>query len=161
MTTAEYNSCVDEHSDNVYRFILKNIKDEEKAKDIVQESFVKMWIKVEDISYKKSRSYLFSTAYHTMIDMIRKDKHQGELDNKAFNEYSSSRQYSDAEEIINKAVDKLPEIQRTVILLRDYEGYSYQEIGEITNLTESQVKVYIFRARKFLKNFIGSLDKVI
>lgn len=161
MTTAEYNSCVDEHSDNVYRFILKNIKDEEKAKDIVQESFVKMWIKVEDISFKKSRSYLFSTAYHTMIDMIRKEKHQGELDNKAFNEYSSSRQYSDAEEIINKAVDKLPEIQRNVILLRDYEGYSYQEIGEITNLSESQVKVYIFRARKFLKNYIGSLDKVI
>lgn len=161
MTTAEYNSCVDEHSDNVYRFILKNIKDEEKAKDIVQESFVKMWIKVEDISFKKSRSYLFSTAYHTMIDMIRKDKHQGELDNKAFNEYSSSRQYSDAEEIISKAVDKLPEIQRNVILLRDYEGYSYQEIGEITNLSESQVKVYIFRARKFLKNYIGSLDKVI
>lgn len=161
MTTAEYNSCVDEHSDNVYRFILKNIKDEEKAKDIVQESFVKMWIKVEDISFKKSRSYLFSTAYHTMIDMIRKEKHQGELDNKAFNEYSSSRQYSDAEEIIHKAVDKLPEIQRTVVLLRDYEGYSYQEIGEITNLTEPQVKVYIFRARKFLKNFIGSLDKVI
>jgi len=161
MTTAEYNQIVDEHSDNVYRFILKNIKDEDKAKDVVQESFTKMWIKVADISFEKSRSYLFSTAYHTMIDMIRKEKHQGELDNKAFNEYSSDRQYSDLSELLSQAVERLPEVQRTVILLRDYEGYSYQEIGEITNLKESQVKVYIFRARKFLKNYIGSLDKVI
>ena len=161
MTTAEYNTCVDEHSDNVYRFILKNIKDEDKAKDVVQESFAKMWVKVEDIDYKKSRSYLFSTAYHTMIDMIRKDKKQGELDERAFNEYSSNRQYSDIGEILSKAVAQLPEIQRNVLLLRDYEGYSYDEIGEITNLNESQVKVYIFRARKFLKNYIGSLDKVI
>lgn len=161
MTTAEYNACVDEHSDNVFRFILKNIKDEDKAKDIVQESFTKMWVKVEEIDYKKSRSYLFSTAYHTMIDMIRKDKKQGEMNEKAYNEYSSDRHYSDASEILSKAVELLPEIQKNVLLLRDYEGYSYDEIGEITNLNASQVKVYIFRARKFLKNYIGSLDKVI
>lgn len=161
MTTAEYNTCVDEYSDNVYRFILKNIKDEDKAKDVVQESFTKMWIKVEDISFEKSRSYLFTTAYHTMIDMIRKEKFQGELNLRAFNSYATERQFSDASEVLSKAVAKLPEIQRTVILLRDYEGYSYEEIGEITNLNESQVKVYIFRARQFLKNYIGSLDKVI
>jgi RNA polymerase sigma-70 factor (ECF subfamily) len=56
---------------------------------------------------------------------------------------------------------KLPEIQRSVILLRDYEGYNYAEIGEITNLNESQVKVYIFRARTFLKNYIGAMENVI
>jgi len=55
----------------------------------------------------------------------------------------------------------LPEIQRSVVLLRDYEGYSYNEIAEITGLSESQVKVYIFRARTFLKNYIGSLEIVI
>jgi len=62
---------------------------------------------------------------------------------------------------LNKAVDKLPEIQKSVVLLRDYEGCSYEEIGKITHLTESQVKVYIYRARVFLKNYIGSLDRVI
>jgi RNA polymerase sigma-70 factor (ECF subfamily) len=64
-------------------------------------------------------------------------------------------------EILNQAVQKLSETQRSVILLRDYEGYSYQEIGEITGLSEAQVKVYIFRARVFLKNYIGSMDAVI
>ena len=58
-------------------------------------------------------------------------------------------------------MDKLPEIQKSVILLRDYEGYDYLEIGKITNLTESQVKVYIFRARAFLKSYIGKLEVVI
>jgi RNA polymerase sigma-70 factor (ECF subfamily) len=46
-------------------------------------------------------------------------------------------------------------------MLRDYEGYSYEEIASITGLTESQVKVYIFRARMFLKNYIGSIETVI
>jgi RNA polymerase sigma-70 factor (ECF subfamily) len=64
-------------------------------------------------------------------------------------------------EIITLAIERLPEIQRTVIMLRDYEGYSYKEIGEITNLNESQVKVYIYRARVALKDYIGSLEKVI
>jgi RNA polymerase sigma-70 factor (ECF subfamily) len=48
-----------------------------------------------------------------------------------------------------------------VILLRDYEGYSYQEIGGITGLSESQVKVYIFRARKALKAYLVRMDNVI
>jgi len=64
-------------------------------------------------------------------------------------------------ERVNEAVGKLPEIQRIVITLRDYEGYSYQEIGEITGLGESQVKVYIYRARLFLKNYIGKIDVLI
>ena len=72
-----------------------------------------------------------------------------------------SRQYSDLKEILNEALEKLPEIQKSVVLLRDYEGYNYTEIGEITGLKESQVKVYIFRARKFLKEYIGAMENVI
>jgi RNA polymerase sigma factor (sigma-70 family) len=161
MTTQEYNLCVDQHADGVYRFILKNIKDEDRARDIVQDSFEKMWTKVADIAYSKSKSYLFTTAYHTMIDAIRKDKNQSPLDDAAFNSHSVNNHYSDLKEVLNEAVAKLSEIQRHVIMLRDYEGYSYQEIGEITGLNESQVKVYIYRARTFLKNYIGKMDVVI
>ncbi|NQU82229.1 MAG: RNA polymerase sigma factor, partial [Bacteroidetes bacterium] len=50
MTTEEYNKCVDNYSDNVYRFILKNLRDEDKAKDVVQDTFEKMWVKAADIS---------------------------------------------------------------------------------------------------------------
>ncbi len=161
MTTAQYNQCVDDHADGVYRFILKNIRDEDKARDIVQDCFEKMWVKRAEINGEKARSYLFTAAYHTMIDAIRKDRHQTELDEAAFNRHADSRQYSDLKEVLNQAVARLPDIQRSVVLLRDYEGYSYQEIGEVTGLNESQVKVYIYRARTFLKNYIGKMDAVI
>jgi RNA polymerase sigma-70 factor (ECF subfamily) len=62
---------------------------------------------------------------------------------------------------LDKALNTLNEIQRSVILLRDYEGYSYEEIGEITGSNESQVKVYIYRARLALKQYIGSLENVL
>jgi RNA polymerase sigma-70 factor (ECF subfamily) len=161
MTTTEYNCCVDDFADGVYRFILKNIKDEDKAKDIVQDSFIKMWDKVADISYEKARSYLFTTAYHTMIDQIRREKKQTTLDDAFLKSLTIENHYSDLKEVLDAALEQLPEIQKSVILLRDYEGYSYDEIGEITNLNESQVKVYIYRARLFLKNYIGELERVL
>jgi RNA polymerase sigma-70 factor (ECF subfamily) len=77
------------------------------------------------------------------------------------NTLTDTRQYSDLKQILNEAVNKLPEMQKSVIMLRDYEGYSYQEIGEITGLNESQVKVYIYRARIFLKEYIGSMENLV
>jgi RNA polymerase sigma factor (sigma-70 family) len=161
MTVSEYNSCVDKYSDGVYRFILKNIKDDDTARDIVQESFVKMWEKVKDISSEKAKSYLFTTAYHTMIDHIRKTQRLSPLEGTYENRLQDYNSFNDLKGIIDEAVARLPEIQRTVVLLRDYEGYAYDEIGEITGLNESQVKVYIFRARTTMKQYISSLDLVI
>lgn len=161
MTTEDYNKCVDDYSDGVYRFILHNIHDTDKAKDIVQDSFLKMWEKVEEIDVKKSKSYLFTTAYHTMIDVIRRDKKQTSFDGIEYNAIAPNTEFLGLKDIIKNAVNQLPEIQRSVVMLRDYEGYSYEEIGNITNLNESQVKVYIYRARVFLKEYIGSLEAVM
>lgn len=159
MTVSEYNNCVDQFSDNLYRFILKNIKDDEKARDVVQDAFLKLWDKVKEIPFEKAKSWLFSTGYNRMIDVIRKEQRVSSMENAP--EPSHSNQYSDLNEILHEAVNQLPELQRNVVMLRDYEGYSYKEIGEITNLNESQVKVYIFRARKFLKEYIGSIEAVL
>lgn len=161
MTLREYNQCVDQYADAVYRFILKNIRDTERAQDVVQDSFTKMWEKVEDVAAEKAKSYLFTTAYHTMIDVIRKEKRQTLIEEAHLNLRYTSNDYSDLKEVLDEALTHLPEIQRSVLMLRDYEGYSYQEIGEITGLNEPQVKVYIFRARTTLKKFIVSLDSVI
>lgn len=161
MNVKEYNQSVDLYSDNVFRFILKNIRDEERARDIVQDSYEKLWRNAENVSYEKVKSYLFTTAYHTMIDVLRKDKRQTFMADHHIPEDVHDRQYSDLSEILNEAVKLLPEIQRTVILLRDYEGYSYKEIGDITELSEAQVKVYIYRARVFLKNYIGKMEIVV
>jgi len=161
MTTFEYNQCVDAHADAVYRFVLKNIRDDDSAQDIVQDAFMRMWERREEISGEKSKSYLFTTAYHLLIDTVRHQERFTELNHTSHDFYSESSSYFDLQDILNQAVEQLPPDQKMVLLLRDYEGYSYQEIGEITGLNESQVKVYIYRARLFLKKYIGRLEVVI
>ena len=161
MTVDDYNNCVDAHADGLYRFMLKHVRDVEQARDLVQEAFAKMWLKVEEINASKAKSYLFSTGYNTMIDQIRRDKKKGNYNEVEAQKLSHSQQYSDLNEILHEALETLPEKQKSVVLLRDYEGYSYQEIGEITSMSESQVKDYIFRARKALKQYIGSIEAVI
>lgn len=161
MSIDDYNECVDLHADGLYRFMLKHIRDTEKARDLVQEAFAKMWVKVDEIDANKAKSYLFSTGYHTMIDLVRREKKQGNFDEVDMAAQSHSEQYSDLNEILHQALDKLPEVQKSVVLLRDYEGYSYQEIGEICALKEAQVKVYIFRARKALKAYLGAIEALV
>ncbi len=161
MTVNEYNKSVELFSDRVYRFILKSIRDIHKAEDIVQDSYEKLWKNAENVSFEKVKSYLFTTAYHTMIDIIRKDKRSTYSEELKLPEQSHENNYSDLGEILKEAVARLPEVQRMVLLLRDYEGYSYEEIGEMANLNESQVKVYIFRAREFLKKYIGRMEVVV
>ncbi len=161
MTRNDYNRCVDDYADAVYRFVLKNLRDKDMARDIVQETFTKIWLKHDEIEADKSKSYLFTSAYHTMIDTIRKEDRIVRLEPLHQAENVSYNSYSDLKEVLDDALAQLPEIQRTVVLLRDYEGYRYDEIGEITGLSEAQVKVYIFRARMSLKAYIQSMDKVL
>ena len=161
MITEEYNQAVDLYSDAIFRFVLKNIKDEDKAKDIVQDTYEKLWKNHKNVNYSKVKSYLFSTAYHTLIDLVRREKKRGDWEEVNEKELSYSNSYSDLNELLHRALEQLPEKQKMVVLLRDYEGYAYNEISEITGLSESQVKVYIFRARKFLKSYIGRIEAVI
>ncbi|MDQ3049943.1 MAG: RNA polymerase sigma factor [Bacteroidota bacterium] len=161
MTASEYNTCVDNFSDGAYRFILHNIRDKDDAKDIVQDTFEKLWITHANVNFEKAKSYIFTTAYRTMVDKIRRGKKSTRMEDSHHAMLSTERHYSDVKHVLNEALTKLPEIQKSVIMLRDYEGYSYQEIGEITNLNESQVKVYIYRARTFLKEYIGKMENVL
>jgi RNA polymerase sigma factor (sigma-70 family) len=161
MTVEEYNRAVDAYADNLYRFVLKNLKDPYASSDIVQETFEKLWVRLEDVSAVKVKTYLFTTAYHTLIDHIRREKRYSREDLAAGMEISHSSHYSDLGEILERALENLPKDHRAVVMLRDYEGYSYREIGEITGLSETQVKVYIYRARVYLKKYIGSLERVI
>jgi RNA polymerase sigma-70 factor (ECF subfamily) len=161
MTVIEYNQSVDNYSDNIYRFVLKSIKDEDKAKDIVQDTYMKFWEKKDNVDPSKIKSYLFTTAYHTLIDVVRKEKKQASFNEVKEESYSIQTEYSELQEILHEAINQLPDNQKSVILLRDYEGYAYNEIAEITGMSETQVKVYIFRGRKFLKNYLGSIEALI
>lgn len=161
MTTKEYNLAVDNYADNLFRFALKHLKNEMSAKDVVQETFEKVWVKHQEVAFEKVKSYLFTTAYHAIVDWVKKEARNGDwekVENEGMSDFAVS---FDVQSILNEGLDKLPTIQKTVVLLRDYEGYNYDEIAKITDLSESQVKVYIFRARQSLKEYIKRLDLVI
>jgi len=96
-----------------------------------------------------------------MIDIIRKEKRMTGLEETMEADLLTDSQYSDLNEILHAALERLPEQYRSVVLLRDYEGYSYKEIGDITGLTEAQVKINIYRGRMALKNYIGKIETVI
>lgn len=161
MTEKEYNQCVSEYADNVYRFILKNLRHEEDARDVVQSAFEKMWINRSDIDNSRCKSYLFTVAYNQMIDHLRKAKRVQLKDEFREETKVSDRPMHNTKKILEDALGRLSETQRSLVLLKDYEGYSYEEIGQITGLNESQVKVYLHRARIQLKNFLVSPENVL
>ena len=154
MTVKEYNNSVKEYGDPVYRFICRSIKDRERAADIVQDTYEKLWNCVTEVDVNAVKSWLFTSAYNRMIDVIRKDSRLVAVEFYDDASLYAEDNSTDLNEVLHHALDRLPAVQRSVILLRDYEGYSYQEIGEITGLTESQVKTYIFRGRTALRAYL-------
>lgn len=161
MTEKEYNDCVNQHADNVFRFIVKNLRHEEDARDVVQSAFEKLWRHREEVDSAKIKSYLFTVAYNQMIDHIRKAKRVYLKEEFRDDSRVINRESNNAKAILQEALARLNETQRSLVMLKDYEGYSYEEIGSIMNLSESQVKVYLHRARLQLKEFIVKVENVI
>jgi RNA polymerase sigma factor (sigma-70 family) len=161
MTEKEYNECVRNYADNVYRFILKNLRHEADARDVVQTAFEKLWRNRQEVDNEKCKSYLFTVAYHQMIDHLRKVKRV--YLKETFSEETGvvNKPTNNLKKVLEQALNTLSEIQRSLVLLKDYEGYSYGEIGVITGLNESQVKVYLHRARIQLKNYLVSPQNVM
>ncbi len=156
MTDQAYNDCVDNFADGVYRFIVKNIRHQEDAQDIVQSAFEKLWVNRAQVVPEKAKSYLFTVAYHQMIDHIRKSNKMNLVEETALPQMHITQQDTELKQVLLRAVNELNPTQKSLVLLKDYEGYSYQEIGEIMNLSESQVKVYLHRARLILKDKLSA-----
>lgn len=161
MTEREYNDCVNLYADNVFRFIVKNIKHEEDARDIVQTAFEKLWRNRETVLTEKSKSFLFTVAYNLMIDHIRKVKRVVLKDGFISGIRTVEQPVSNLKKNLQDALNTLNETQKSLVLLKDYEGYSYEEIGQITGLNESQVKVYLHRARLSLRNYLVKPENVM
>jgi len=164
VTEQAYNECVDAYADGVFRFIVKNLRHEEDARDIVQTAFEKLWKNRETVEYEKAKSFLFTVAYNQMIDHIRKNKRMTlresfSPDTKIQERSGTSSQRT--KQLLMEALNRLNETQRSLVMLKDYEGYSYEEIGRITGLNESQVKVYLHRARVSLRNYLVSPENVL
>ena len=161
VNTEQYNQCVEQYADRLFRFAFSSLRNREQAEDVVQESFARVWEKRKTVDFAKAKSYLFTTAHHAMVDEVRQRMQTSDLTDLATLTDPKGIPYPDVNDILHKVLATLPESQRHALLLRDYEGYSYQEIGDITGMSEAQVKINIFRARTALKNKLKSIDNLI
>lgn len=157
MNPKSYNQAVNDYSDRLFRFVLKNLnKDVETARDIVQNCFEALWKKRADVAPAKAKPFLFQVAHNQIVDVYRKSGRMLYVENYKENDLSISPSQNDQREIMHRALQTLPSIQRSMMLLKDYEGYSYAEIAKMLSVTEGQVKINLFRARKKLKELISS-----
>jgi RNA polymerase sigma-70 factor (ECF subfamily) len=128
------------------------LKNQEEAQDIVQDVFEKLWINRDKVEFEKVKSWLFTCAHNAMINFVNKRARFTKLVNEFQSDSTELKSFGfESKQVINHIVGILPPLQKTIILLRDLEGYSYEEIGDILSLSSSQVKVYLFRARLKIK----------
>jgi RNA polymerase sigma factor (sigma-70 family) len=162
ITEEEYNQAVHDHTKNVFRFVSKCLRDSKASEDIVQDCYLKLWVNRTNIDPSKIKSWLFSVAHHALINYLKIESRKIGLDNiSVANLSSESAANFDLKEMIERSLNELAPLQKSILLLRDLEGYNYKEIGDILNLNESQVKVYLFRARQRVKDSFKALNEVL
>lgn len=159
MTVSDYNDIVKQYKNRLCRYAEKMLRNRHAAVDVAQESFMKLWENRDKIDPLKVHAWLYTTAYHLCLQMLKKERRY--VDAAALDHLTIEEAQPDLKKILEDSLDLLSEQQRSILLLRDYEGYSYEEIGEILALSSSQVKVYLFRARQRIKEYLKDLEFVI
>jgi RNA polymerase sigma-70 factor (ECF subfamily) len=141
---------------------LKFLRNTGDAQDIVQDVFEKLWINRKKVEVEKAKSWMFTTAHNAMLNLINKKQRIQFPGNENIPE-KTAKDFSmfESDQVVDRAVNILPPVQKSIILLRDLEGYSYEEIGEILHLSPSQVKVYLFRARNKIKKQLKGLTELV
>ena len=142
----------------LFTFIQGYTKNEPQTKDILQETFIKLWDKREYLEPKNSiKSYLFKTAYNTYIDKIRrKESEQNTLEGwrykktmEVLNEYDETIELRIKK--VRQAVDNLPNRCKEIFLLSKYQGFKYSEISEILDISVKTIQAQIVKAYKLIR----------
>lgn len=162
MTRSEYNNNVQQWSGNVLRFAVWNCGDRMRSEDAMQEAFAMLWEKRDRVSVDKALGFLLTVTHRYLVNCMRHDmvvaKSQEEMVREKEMSYCGNDEEMSDEML--RALRKLPEIQRTIIQLRDVEGYSYKDIADMLEITENQVQVYLFRARTSMRKCLNNNDNI-
>ncbi len=153
MTRAEYNDNIQNWSGNVLRFAVWNCGDRMRGEDAMQEAFARLWEIKEQVPVNNGLGFLLTVVRRYLIDCFRHDAvvarvHEEMTKTAETVGYDNNTGMSDE---MYEALGSLSEVQRSILQLRDVEGYSYKEIAKMMNLSDQQVQVYLFRARTNLK----------
>ncbi|MBG0860881.1 MAG: RNA polymerase sigma factor [Bacteroidales bacterium] len=159
MTRSEFNELVHKISRKIFGYAYRILKDRAGAEDAVQEVFIKLWKMNTRLGEYKSIEALASTmTKNYCIDQIRKASQFKEAGDHTLTLFqagepnpSEQMERTESSVIIGRIIDKLPEIYREIIMLKDIDGLSYEEIAEQTNQNINTLRVNLSRARKMIR----------
>ena len=150
----------------LYRLALRITQNSAEAEDAVQDTLIRVWEHREEWEQIDSiEAYAYTICRNIALDMAGKAGHgnvQLNEDSSLFNvQCSMFNEFEQKERLslVRKIMDSLPEVQRSIMELRDIEGKTYQEIGNILKLSESQVKVYLHRARTIIRQQADKIEE--
>jgi len=167
--TNAFAYLINKYKDMVYTIAIKIVKSHEDAEEVAQDSFLKAYEKLDSFKgNSKFSTWLYTIVYRNSITKIRKKKvATSDIDQYVMDNYSEGHEFPQLEAIKNgeqqkyvrEAIDRLPEKDALLITLFYMNESSVEEIEQITNLTQSNIKVKLFRARKKLNTELSFLLK--
>jgi len=161
LTPEVFKACAERHSASLQRFLLRHVGDRELARDLVQESLMRLWMKREQVDAGKARSYLFTTGIHALVSHMRRTRWAVRLGPEHDPACSGRPAEPDLHAHLEAGLRRLPEAQRRVLTLRHLQGHSYDEIAAMTGLNPVQVKVYLHRGRKAMRAYLGRPELLV
>ena len=159
MVAKDFKTKVLPVSNKLLRFATLFLKDEEEARDVVQDVFLKLWQKRDDLNeIINIEAFAMRMVRNKCLDTIRARKvvamdeeTERSLKQKTTDVHSKI-ELSESATIIKKLINKLPDLQRTVMQLRDIEQLTYEEIADVTKLQINAIRVNLSRARKKVRD---------
>ena len=156
---AQYQQAITQHRQRVFSFAHYSLRAKEDAEDITQEVFIKLWQHWQKIDHSKLGAWLMRVAHNAVIDHVRKQKNvASQTDDHAEPEEQAAvvlteQQVDDGrfKEELMASIKLLDDPFRSIIILRDIQGMSYSDIQHTLDMSESQVKVYLHRGRRKLR----------
>lgn len=158
-----FDALFQKYSDRLYRFSFSLLKNDEDSKEIIQEVFLRIWKKREELDSSKSfKSYLFTISYRLIIDQLRiriKDQEYRKFLQEYFNinsiEIESNLDYESLNKKIEIIIEELPEKRKLIYKLSRQKGYSHKEIAQLLGLSIKTVENQINLSLKYFKTRLG------
>ncbi len=159
MLAGEFKTCVLPLSNRMMRIALQILQDEEEAKDVLQDVFLKLWQKRDDLDKVQSiEAFAVNMTRNRCLDVMRKQRsvtiEKIKKENIPFDsgKEADRLEYEDSAGMVKRLIAALPELQRTVIHLRDIELFEFEEIADIMKMDINAIRVNLSRARKKVRD---------
>ena len=161
MSEQEYTQTVQQCREALYRFAVRYTADGDGAWDTVQDAFVALWTHRSEVEADKAKGWMIRVMYRQLVDQHRREQRFRNIAPELVGEeWYSQHDNFELHDAMQKALDQLPEQHRAILLMKDLEGYQYQEIAQLTGLDVPQVTGILYRARINLKKAYLKLNNI-